>query len=155
MGKVTRSPSTTPSINSSELGTKVHGDVVFYYGVGGKKEPSLATVEDRVGHLCQIRLSDKHRGTILRAITSIVHFYRAHGHSMKYLHTDRETVLISCETDLLSIGVIMERTGTDRHASGIQGSSACHACLLAIQATSSFVSLSPRRCGWLSQQCNQ
>ena len=35
---------------------------------------------------------------------------------MKYLRTDRETVLIVCKTDLLPIGFIMERTGTDCHA---------------------------------------
>ena len=39
---------------------------------------------------------------------------------MKFLRTDRETVLLSCETDLLSIGIIMENTGTDRHASVIE-----------------------------------
>ena len=46
MAKMTRSPSTTQSINSSELGTKVHGDVVYYYGDGGRKESYLSIAEE-------------------------------------------------------------------------------------------------------------
>ena len=133
------------------LSAKVHGVVVFYYGVGVKT--------NHITHQCQMPCWLSLLNTTLRQESqyilhfSIVHFCIAHGHSMKFLRTDRDTVLILSETNFLSIGsginsfasVVERNVRTTSWIISAQRLFPCHKLPLP------FTPLPLRRCDWLSQ----
>ena len=45
-----------------------------------------------------------------------MNFYTGHGHKLRYIRTDREPNLLSCEDFLLTLGIVMQHTGTNSHA---------------------------------------
>jgi hypothetical protein len=122
LGKITRAPSTAISLTTSNLGERIEFDIVFYYGSGGSKIPYLQAIEDRVGHLSILRLSNKTADNVLAALRTIFAYYRAHGYTAKYGRCDREAVFTACQASLLQSGIILERTSTDRHASTVERS---------------------------------
>ena len=91
-------------------------DIFFFYGVAGKKEPYLLSVESRTGHLLVSRMANKTVSSLLAAIHRYLNYYKGHGYVVETIRTDRETSLLACEPDLLARGVTMQRTGTASHA---------------------------------------
>ena len=116
LGKSRQPSSTLPSSTSAPVGEMLVMDIFFFYGHAGKKEPYLLSVESRTGHLLVSRMANKTAATLLAVIHRFLNYYKGHGHAVKTIRTDRETALLACESDLLALGVAMQRTGTASHA---------------------------------------
>ena len=115
-GKTRQPSSLTPSNTTYALGELLVGDLFYFYGKRGKKEPYLIMVESRTTHIMVTRMAKKTTSELCPALSRIVSFYKGHGHTVKYIRTDREPNLLSCEDFLLTLGVVMQHTGTNCHA---------------------------------------
>ena len=68
-------------------------------------------VEFRTTHIMVVRMAKKTTSELCPAISRIVNFYE-----VRYIRTDREPNLLSCEDFLLTLGIVMQHTGTNCHA---------------------------------------
>ena len=116
LGKSRQPSSLSPSSTSYEIGELLVMDIFFFYGIAGKKEPYLLSVESRTGHLLVSRMANKTLSTLIAVITRFLSFYSGRGFAVKIVRTDRETSLLACESSLHAFGVAMQRTGTASHA---------------------------------------
>lgn len=100
---------------AAEVGQVIHADVFFIDGPGKRKQPVLATVDDRSGNGVTIKLKNKKLNTLLKAMEMVVRVYRAYGHVVKEFHSDNEAVFGATRDHLGGLGITLNQTSPEHH----------------------------------------
>ena len=116
MGKMTEAPAPASTSPPADPFTKLHIDYFFIRGVGGLKVPYLLSVEESTGHLTVVKCASRTKGSAVEAVIKIIAGYKAYGHVIKAMRSDREAAFVAMESEINQLGVTLDRSAAGRHA---------------------------------------
>lgn len=117
-GNMTEAPApTNPKPEVYDIGEKFHTDVFFIRDGSSKKVPYLMAVESVTDFKMAIKLVNKQSSTILTALYRVIGYLESHGHKVKLIRSDRESVFTQDIADQLMAEkhIRLEQSSAGRH----------------------------------------
>ena len=111
-------------------------DFFFIRGVGGKKEPYLINVDEATGHVTTVKCASRKLDAAVEAVLRVQASYKAYGHTLSSVRSDRESAFIAMAPHLGDAGIVVDRTSSGRHSNVAERyihTIKDHMCVLCVQ----------------------